>query len=86
MRPQPAHCVLQHPLAAARLNVCAALEVAKTMGPGNTVTTMMCDSGFVSALLPHVQTHRRRHLTLADPRCDCAAALLVQAVQQNLAR
>ena len=30
----------------AALNVCAAVEMAKRLGPGHTIVTILCDSGF----------------------------------------
>ena len=30
----------------AGLNVCGAVELAKRMGPGHTIVTVLCDSGF----------------------------------------
>jgi cysteine synthase A len=38
----------------AGLNVCGAVELAKQLGPGHTIVTVLCDSGFRShlSLLP----------------------------------
>lgn len=36
----------------AGLNVCGAVELAKKLGPGHTIVTVLCDSGFRSSLSP----------------------------------
>lgn len=35
--------------ASSGLNVCAAMQVARRLGPGHTIVTLLCDNGLVSA-------------------------------------